>query len=131
MKISQMTTDQAADVLCRIAEPIETIGANEEFQKKIEAIGKKNAARGTKMNAIENVTSMIGTFIPLLLKSCRAETYEILSALSGKSAEELAAQNVLETIRDAKNCVDQELIDFFRPSAGMVGGLSSAQPRKE
>lgn len=130
MKISQMTTDQAADVLCMIAGPIERIGTDKDFQEKMNAIAARNKERGTAMNAIESVTSMIGTFIPLLLKNCRADTYTILSALTGKTVEALAAQNVMQTIRDAKDCADQELLDFFRSSAGTDGGQSSQQPQQ-
>lgn len=131
MKISQMSTEQAADVLCMIAEPIEHIGMNEEFQEKINAIAVRNKERGKAMNAIESATSMVGTFVPLLLKNCRADTYAILSALTGKTVEVLAAQNVMQTMRDAKECVDQELLDFFKSSAGTDGGQSSPQQHQE
>lgn len=131
MKISQMSTDQAADVLCLIAEPIEVIGTDKDFQNKLTEISKRNKERGRGMNTIESVTSMVGTFVPLLLKNCRAETYAILSALSGKPVAELAAQNVLQTMRDAKDCVDRDLIDFFKSSAGMDGGQSSPQQPQE
>ena len=130
MKISTMTTDQAADVLCQIVEPIETIGMDAEFQAKLTDIAEKNKARERAMNGVESVTSLISLIVPLLLKNCRQETYTILSALTGKPVKELAAQSVMQTMRDAKDCIDQDLIDFFKSSAGMDGGHSS-QPAPE
>lgn len=131
MKISAMDTNQAADVFCRISEPIEQIGTNEAFQKRLIEIAEKNKKRGRPMNTIESATSMIGTFVPLLLKDCREQTFEILSALTGKTPEEIGSQNVLETIKDAKGCVDQDLIDFFKSSVATGDGHSSPQSPKE
>ena len=56
MKLSQMNTEQLADALCAMAEPIDKIGMDEAFTEKL----KEVAERG-KLNKIQNATTMFAT----------------------------------------------------------------------
>lgn len=56
--------------------------------------------------------------VPLVMKDHREDVYGILSAVNGKSTEEIARQNVIKTsmqIRDI--CKDRELLEFFTSCA--------------
>lgn len=111
MKLKEMNTDQLADALCEIAPLLEEIGKDAELNENLRKITMKERESG--MTVLEKGVSLIARVVPALLKTHRAETYKILSVMTGKSVQELATQNGMETIRDAKDCVDEELIGFF------------------
>lgn len=113
MKISQMSTKEAAGVLCRIAGPVEVIGSDSEVSAYLKRLSQM---KDEPLFAV--ICGAVGQLIPVLLDRHYEETVEILSALTGKDKEEIGAQSVLMTMRDAKECVDQDLIDFFTSARG-------------
>lgn len=109
MKLSEMNTEQLAACLCKLAELIGVLTADEE----IEAVIKQ--ARDDKGKPVYTVFGGgLAKLVPLMLKKHEKETYGILAALTGKSVAELKGQNGLQTIKDAKDCFDKELLDFFK-----------------
>lgn len=112
MTISQMTTEQAADALVRISYAVSPIVKEEKIRQTIEIV----AGHREDKDVLATIGDVIDCLVPTLLKDYRTNVYEIVSALAGKSAEEVATQNILVTIRDIKESVDQELIDFFTSS---------------
>lgn len=125
MKLSQMNTEQLADALCMMADPIDKIGMDEAFTEKLKEVAKRG-----KLNKIQNATTMFATFVPLLLKNKREETFQILSALTGKTVEEIATQSGMVTLKDAMESIDEDFINFFRQSADTAGVQSSQQQQK-
>lgn len=116
MKISEMNTAQAAKCLCRIAEPIGKIGEDEKLTGYLKALsGQKGKA------LITVITQAMAALLPVLLDTHYADVIEVLSAMTGKSREEIDAQSLMMTMRDARECIDQDLIDFFMPSSATVG----------
>lgn len=112
MKLSEMNTVQLADALVRIAKPIERIGKDEEMNRQMaEAVER---FREGKLTTIEQRARMIGMYIPALLERHRADTLEILSALTGKSVAEIEAQPGVQTLKEAKACMDEDLMSFFK-----------------
>lgn len=107
MKISQMTTDQAADVLVKIAEPASNIMHDEETIALIERL-----ANGDD-NPIRFLADNIVPITSAALKTHREDTYAVVGALCDKSVEEVASQKITQTIRDIKDSVDGDLVDFF------------------
>ena len=116
MKISQMSMKEAAKCFCRIAKPIETIGNDKEVSVYLKGLGKQ---KGETMVAV--ICGAIGKVVPVLLDRHYEETAEILSALTGKSKEEIDGQALIVTLKDAKESIDKELIDFFTSSSGTDG----------
>lgn len=110
MKISQMTTDQGADVTLRIAEPVSKIMHDEQFLAVIEQIAKGSD------NPVKFFADNIAQIANLALKSNRESVYEIVAALNGKTAQEIAEQRFVQTIKDIRESVDKDLIDFFGSS---------------
>lgn len=105
-----MNTEQLCDTLRAIAEPIDKIGMDEEFNKKL-----MEAAERGSMTKMESDVSMVSMAIPLLFGRHREETFKILSVLTGKSAEQIAAQPGIQTVKEARECLkDKELLAFFR-----------------
>lgn len=107
MKISQMTTDQAADVLIRISVPVANIMHDDETIKVLEDVVK--GSNDPFVFIADNIVPVT----MVLLKDHREDVFEIVSALAEKSAEEVAKQKLPETIKDIKNSWDGELVDFF------------------
>lgn len=108
MKLSEMSTDRLADVMVRIAEPVERIGSDEMLIDKLRAL-----AQTGRKTAIENAAAMVGALVPVLLERRREDTYTILAALTGKTAEEIAAQPAMVTLKEARESIDADFLRFF------------------
>lgn len=113
MKISQMTTDQAADVLVRIAEPVSNIMDDSKVAELLQDI-----SRSKNVPYIKLFASLVPKIVPLALKTHRKDLYEVVGALDNKSVSEVSKQNVLKTIKTLQESIDKDLIDFF----GSIGG---------
>lgn len=117
MKLCEMNTDQLSDALCELADPIERICKDAEMNEKIKALSK-DAQNG--MTMLEKMGRTVAIWLPALLKTRRADTYKVLSVLTDKSVEEIAAQNGFETIKMAQGAMNKELLGFFKLFAGMA-----------
>ena len=108
MKLSEMSTDRLADVMVRIAEPVERIGSDEMLIDKLRAL-----AQTGRKTAIENAAAMVGALVPVLLERRREDTYTVLAALTGKTVEEIAAQPAMVTLKEARESIDADFLRFF------------------
>lgn len=116
MKLSELSTDKLADCLCDLTEPVSNIMQDEEIVNKFKDISADHK-KGTPM--IEIGGKALSQMIPLCLKKHRENVYKILSALSGKTIEEIGSQNGLLTIKEIKDCYDKDLVNFFKSSEVM------------
>lgn len=116
MRISEMSTKQAAKCLCRIAEPVGKIGADERITGYLKAM---DGQKGKTM--LEVVADAVAALLPALLDAHYEDVAEVLSALTGKDREEIDTQSLIVTMRDARECVDKDLIDFFMQSFATGG----------
>lgn len=107
MKISDMTTDQAADALIRISVPASNIMHDDETLATLDKLAHGNN------NALAFIADNIVPVATVLLKTHRNDVYEILAALTEKKRGEIAKQKITETIKDIKNCWDGELLTFL------------------
>lgn len=118
MKISQLSTDRAMDVLCEIATPVTNIMTDEELIKEL-----KSAVDFEKANTMaEKIALTTGKFtkiLPLILKKRKADLFSILASLNEKTIEEIGSQNVIKTMSQIKDIAkDKELLDFFKSCTG-------------
>lgn len=118
MKLSQMTTDQAADVLVRISEPVGAILDDDRTKDVFVTL----AGMGSDTPVIRMVSTLVTKGLPLLLKYRAQETYEIISAMTGKDVKDVEKQNFLVTLSDCKDFMDKDFLDFFHFSAGAGSG---------
>ena len=113
MKISTLTTEQALDTLCVLTPYIANITGDKALT---DTLGKKLGK--SKMSAAEVYTygaQKIAALVPILLKDHREDVFGILSVLNETPPEEIAEQNVLITINQIKEAVqDKDLVDFFK-----------------
>ena len=114
MKISELTTDQALDVLCEITPAVEDIISDEELLAEV----RKKIVRTketTKAEILRFALEKITKIIPILLKKKRESVYTIVAALNVSDVETVKQQNAIKTmaqIREAFN--DKDLVDFVR-----------------
>ena len=106
-----MNTAQMADALVRIAAPIERIGTDKKMNDLLAERAEKLRSEG--MTRLQSNAALIGVMVPALLDRHRADTYEVLSVLTGKSVAEIEAQPGKETLKDIRESIDGELLSFF------------------
>lgn len=120
MKLSELSTERATDVLCEIAPYFMNITTDEELVGELKsAINFKEAQAMSMAEKITVVTGKISKILPILLKKKRNDLFGILGALNEKSVEEIAKQNIIKTMLQIKDISkDKELLDFFKSCTG-------------
>ena len=115
MKLSEMTNDQAAEAMIRLAEPIGAICDDDEAVKMIAEYKHRY-----KMPLFYAVGKMIPTLVGYLLKKRKQELYEIVSILSGKKKSDVGEMNFAETVKVLRDSYDDTLSVFFRSSGSAL-----------
>ena len=113
MKLSQLTTERAADVLCELTPYIANITGDkallDELAKKFDSKGKSVAELYTF------AANKYAALVPILLKEHRNDVFSVLATLNERSADEIAKQNVMETMKQVRDLFqDKDLLDFFK-----------------
>lgn len=111
MKISQMSTEKAAGVLVRIMEPVTHIIADQEAMQIVSSMAGV-------ANSIEGVMAILMKLVPYCLEKHKSDTFAIVAALTDKTEKAVAKQNFLVTVKDIRDSVDTDLVDFFKSFAG-------------
>ena len=125
MKISDLSTDRALDVLCEILPNVNSICIDEEL---VEAVKKKIGKKFSELSRAEIL--LIGaeklTEIGMIaLKKHRHDVLSILAAINGVEPEQVERQNIIKTMAMLRELAkDQELIAFFRSCAERDGSGS-------
>lgn len=111
-KLSDLGTDECLDVLCTIAPSIQAIVEDKGIMT---ALGKAIDKKGlTKAGVLMTAASKLVGAVPLLFKAHREDVYSILSTVGGVTVEEVKAQNMLDTMQQLKEILqDKPLLDFF------------------
>lgn len=111
MKLSEMNTDQMAEALCAMGGALESICEDVSINDGMKKLFDEAKANG--MTMLQKLGRTIHIWLPGLLMTHRNDVYTILSALTGKSVKEIAEQNGMVTIREARESFDGELMNFF------------------
>lgn len=115
MKISEMTNDQAAEALIRLAVPFGNICDDEKLVEMIDRYTK------TKDEPyIRVIGRMLPDAVAYALKEHKADLYEIIGALSNKKVAEVAKMNFIETIKVFRESYDEVLHGFFQSSVKQI-----------
>lgn len=111
-KLSDLSTDECLDVLCTIAPSIQAIVEDKDIMT---ALGKAIDKKGlTKAGVLMTAASRLVGAVPLLFKAHREDVYNILSSVGGVTVEEVKAQNMLDTMQQLREILqDKPLLDFF------------------
>lgn len=121
MKLSEMTTDRAMDVLCEITPCIANITADEELLAELRNAIDPKAVK-TKAELMVKGVEKITKLAPIVLKKRKSDVFGILAALNEKTAEEIGKQNIIATMAQVREVVkDKDLMDFFKSCVGSEG----------
>lgn len=115
MKISEMTNDQAAEAMIRLAVPFGNICDDD---KMLDLIEQYNKGKGEPF--IRTLGRMLPELAGYALKEHKADLYEIVGALTFKKQEEVAKMNFLETVRTIRESYDEVLHSFFTSSVNQI-----------
>lgn len=113
MRLSELTTDEALDVLCQITPYVTNIVTDDDVMKTIGKAVKTDdvTQAGLMLLGMEKLTSIAN----ILLKTHRTDVYGIVAAVNRVDAEVVASQNVIKTMVQIREiCKDKDLLDFFR-----------------
>lgn len=136
MKLSELSTDRALDVLCELTPYASSIMEDEQILSALDGfMGKSVSTKLENGSTEENEDNdgeksvsasavgirMFGGMvknIPLLLKTHRSDVYGILSVVNNRPVAEIVAQNLMDTMRQVRELFqDPELLSFFKSSA--------------
>lgn len=121
MKISELSTERATDVLCEITPYIINITADPELLQELKAAVDFSGA-ATMAEKLALTANKMSKLIPILFKKKRTEIYGILGALNDVSPEDIAKQNLLKTMGQIRDITkDKELLDFFKSCTSTEG----------
>lgn len=126
MKLSELSTDRALDVLCELTPYVGNITNDEEVVKTIGKV-MEGGQELNRYGQVMLVVGRIGEFIPLLLKEHRPDVYGILSVMNERPVAEIATQKLTDTIKQVRALLqDEDLLVFFRSSVQQEKTESSA-----
>lgn len=115
-KISELTTDNAADIICEIIPYVEDIITDEELMNEIKS--RLNLSQGA--NKIELYAVLVGKIsriAPILLKKKRNSVYGILAAFNEVPVEKMREQNFIITMKQIRELVkDKQVMELFTSS---------------
>ena len=122
MRLSELSTERATDVLCELTPYVANIVSDEELLEELKkAVDRKdivNKAQWLTVGA-EKITKIL----PIPLKKRKEDVFGILAVMNEKSIEQIAKQNILVTLKQAKTAFkDKERIDFFKSCMDMEEG---------
>lgn len=128
MKLSEMSTDRALDVLCELTPAIANIVDDKDIISGLtDIMPNESVKESDNLSYGVRIICGAGKLAPTILKTHRDDVYTILSVLNEKPVAEIAAQPVLDTIRQVREAFqDEDLLSFFRSSARRAKTESSA-----
>ena len=112
MKISELSTERAADVLCEITPFIANIVSDTDLLATL----KEKVGSGASIAELYVMgAKKYATIVPIVLKTHRDDVFGLLSALNETDVETVAKQNIIETMMQVREVAkDKALLDFFK-----------------
>lgn len=113
MKLSELSTKRAADVLCEVTPYIANITGDKAL---LDELAIKFDSKGKSVAELYTFSAhKYAQLVPILLKDHRADVFGVLAALNETTAEQIGKQKVMETIKQVGELFrDKELLDFFK-----------------
>lgn len=115
MKISKLTTERAADVLCEVSIYALNILSDKELLASLRMQLEGTDGDRTKAEMIAIASEKVAELIPLILKKHKDDVFGIVAAINGLTLEQVRKQKIIKTMTAIKEMAqDKDLIDFFR-----------------
>ena len=121
MKISELSTENALDILCEITPHINAICTDEDLAAELKSKIKAEDVH-SKAELVAIGVEKLNKIIPIVFKKRLEDVIAILAALNGQSVEAIKKQNALKTAMQIREIAkDKELLDFFYSCTGTEG----------
>lgn len=115
MKISELTTERAADVLCEVSIYALNILSDKELLASLRMQLEGTDGDRTKAELIAIASEKVAELIPLLLKKHKDDVFGIVAAVNGLTLEQVRKQKIIATANAVREMAqDKDLIDFFK-----------------
>lgn len=115
MKISELTTERAADVLCEVSIYALNTLSDKELLASLRMQLEGTDGDRTKAEMIAIASEKVAELIPLLLKKHKDDVFGIVAAVNGLTLEQVRQQKIIKTMTAIKEMAqDKDLIDFFK-----------------
>ena len=115
MKISELTTERAVDVLCEVSIYALNILSDKELLASLRMQLEGTDGDRTKAEMIAIASEKVAELIPLLLKKHKDDVFGIVAAVNGLTLEQVRQQKIIKTMTAIKEMAqDKDLIDFFK-----------------
>lgn len=115
MKISELTTERAADVLCEVSIYALNILSDKELLASLRMQLEGTDGDRTKAEMIAIASEKVAELVPLLLKKHKDDVFGIVAAVNGLTLEQVRQQKIIKTMTAVKEMAqDKDLIDFFK-----------------
>ena len=110
---SELSTDEALEVVLQIAQPITNLIDDEALVKEIQKAMPKGETTRIAMQRFG--LAKIVKLLNIALKQHREDVYAILAPFNGLTVEEIGKQNFLITCKQAADLLnDKGFVDFFK-----------------
>lgn len=110
---SELSTDEALEVVLQIAQPITNLIDDEALVKEMQKAMPKGETTRIAMQrfGLEKIVKLLN----IALKQHREDVYAILAPFNGLTVEEIGKQNFLITCKQVYALVnDKGFVDFFK-----------------
>lgn len=115
MKISELTTERASDVLCEVSIYALNILSDKELLASLRMQLEGTDGDRTKAEMIAIASEKVAELVPLLLKKHKDDVFGIVAAVNGLTLEQVRQQKIIKTMNAIKEMAqDKDLIDFFK-----------------
>lgn len=110
---SELSTDEALEVVLQIAQPITNLIDDEALVKEMQKAMPKGETTRIAMQRFG--LAKIVKLLNITLKQHREDVYAILAPFNGLTVEEIGKQNFLITCKQAADLLnDKGFVDFFK-----------------
>lgn len=114
---SELSTDEALEVVLQIAQPITNLIDDESLVKEMQKTMPKGETTRIAMQRFG--LAKIVKLLNIALKQHREDVYAILAPFNGLTVEETGKQNFLITCKQVADLLnDKNFVDFFKSYLG-------------
>lgn len=114
---SELSTDEALEVVLQIAQPITNLIDDEALVKEMQKAMQKGETTRIAMQRFG--LAKIVKLLNIALKKHREDVYAILAPFNGLTVEEIGKQNFLITCKQVYDLLnDKGFVDFFKSYLG-------------
>ena len=112
MRISELSTERAADVLCEITPYIANIVSDKDL---LDTLKQKVGSGASIAELYVMGAKKYATIVPIVLKTHRDDVFGLLATLNETDVDTVAKQNIIVTMIQVREIVkDKALLDFFK-----------------